>query len=423
MEKTFSVISLGCKVNTYECEAVCQQMEELGYIRVSLEEAPDVVIVFTCAVTNEAARKSRQMIRKARKLCPHGIVAAAGCYSQIDPEEAGDADVVIGTRHKSDLAKYILAAEKSKQIRNVEVPSQEVFEPLSLYRFKERTRAFLKIEDGCNQFCSYCVIPHVRGRERSMAPDQVMEEMKKISRFHKEVVLTGIHTGRYGREYGITLADLIERILKEVPDLARLRLSSIEITEIDDHFLNLLEASPKIARHLHIPLQSGSDEILKRMRRPYTTAEYLARVEEIRARINDISVSCDLIVGFPGESDAHFEETLKFLRACRFSFLHVFPFSARAGTPAAEMEDQVRAEVKKQRAKICLNLSEELYDRYMESLLGKEAEVLVEKSEDGFSFGRCSEYAEVRIPGVFEKGTLVKAVPVAVENHMLAAKG
>ncbi len=421
--KTFSVINLGCKVNAYECEACAQAMEEIGYERVPAGETSDAVIVFTCAVTNEAARKSRQMIRRARKFCPDGIVAAVGCYTQIEPDAAHGADLILGTRHKSELAHRILEAEETrKKLKDVSVPEQEVFEPLSILRFKERTRAFLKIEDGCDQFCSYCVIPHARGRERSMDPDTVIAEMKRISEYHREVVLTGIHTGRYGKEYGITLAGLIERILAEVPELARLRLSSIEISEIDDPFLDLMEKNPRIARHLHIPLQSGSDKILRRMRRPYTTAQYLERIEEIRARIPELSISTDLIVGFPGESDADFEDTAEFLKTCRFSFLHVFPFSPRAGTPAASMPEQISAEVKKQRAKICLNLSEELYDRYMESLVGREAGVLIEKHENGMSLGRISEYAEVCLPELLERGTMVKAKLLAVEQHRLCGE-
>ena len=418
--KTFSVISLGCKVNAYECEACAQKMEECGYARVKGEDSPDVMIVFTCAVTNEAARKSRKMIRRARKLCPDGIVAAIGCYTQIDPDAAEAADVVIGTRHKSELADYIQKAEEDKKKkREVSVPETEVFEPLPIYRFKERTRAFLRIEDGCNQFCSYCVIPFARGRERSMNPDEVIEEMKRISAYHKEVVLTGIHTGRYGREYGITLSDLIRRILDEVPKLERLRISSIEISEIDDAFLSLLETNPRIARHLHIPLQSGCDEILKAMRRPYTTGEFLTRLKEIRSRVSDISVSTDLIVGFPGESDENFDSSIAFLKTCQFSFLHVFPFSLRTGTAAEKMDGHISAEEKKLRAKICLNLSEELYDRYKESMLGKEADVLVEKAENGISFGHSSEYLEVAVPGFTDQGTMIKARLLSLKDHML----
>ena len=418
--KTFSVINLGCKVNAYECEACAQQMEQIGYARVPLGEKADAVIVFTCAVTNEAARKSRQMIRRARKFCPDGIVAAIGCYTQIEPDGGEAADLVLGTRHKSELARFILEAEETRKKRkDVSIPEKEVFEPLSIQRFEERTRAFLKIEDGCDQFCSYCVIPHARGRERSMDPDAVLSEMKRISEYHREIVLTGIHTGRYGKEYGLSLADLIRRILREVPKLERLRLSSIEISEIDDPLLDLMEESPRIARHLHIPLQSGSDKILALMRRPYTKAEYLSRIEEIRRRIPGLSISTDLIVGFPGESDTDFEETAEFLGTCRFSFLHVFPFSPRSGTMAASMSGQIPADVKKERAKICLNLSEELYDRYMDSLIGKERDVLIETHEDGRSRGRISEYAEVCLPELLKRGTMVKAELLSRDHHML----
>lgn len=420
--KTVSVMNLGCKVNAYESEAIVQQLEEEGYTRVPFGSQADLAMIFTCAVTNEAARKSRQMIHRARRSGCR-IVAVAGCYAQIDPDAVKDADIVVGSVHKKNLPGYVHAFERTgERILDVGVLDQEEFEPLSMVRFADRTRAFLKIEDGCNQFCSYCVIPYARGRERSMAPDCVIEEARRIAVHHKEIVLTGIHTGRYGREYGVSLAGLLRRILNEVPELERLRISSIEVTELNEEFLSLMEENPRIARHLHIPLQSGCDRILEAMRRPYRTDEFLERITDIRRRMPGISISTDLIVGFPGETDADFEETVSFLKTCAFSFLHVFPFSVRSGTAAEKMDHQIHAEVKKQRAKICLNLSEELYDTYKREKIGSQVRVLMERSENGMSSGHSSEYLEVFLKEEMEKSTMADALITGVENHRVYAR-
>ncbi len=416
----FSVVNLGCKVNAYECEGVARQLEEAGFERTEWDEPAEITVIFTCAVTNTAAAKSRKMIHRARRKHPEGIVAVAGCYAQIDPDALEDADILVGSKHKPFLAEYIQTAiEKKQRIVDVSDLKDAPFEPLPVDHFSGRTRAFLKIQDGCNQFCSYCVIPYARGRERSMAPDLVIEEAKRIAVSHKEIVLAGIHTGRYGREYGVTLADLLKRLLEEVDGLRRLRISSIEISELDDSFVELFAKETRIARHLHIPLQSGSDAVLKRMGRPYDCADYYNKLCEIRNRAGEFSVSTDLMTGFPGERESEFEETLAFLKKCEFSFLHVFPFSARNGTKAAVMPDQIDISVRKKRAKTCIELSEELYDAYKDSMVGKPVEVLMETNTQGHT----SEYLEVTMERPYEPSSIVPAVITARNGHALSAEG
>lgn len=413
-------INLGCKVNAYETEGIASAMEQEGYERVSFGEEADVIVIFTCAVTNTAAAKSRKMIHRSRRTYPNAVIAVAGCYAQIDPEALAEADVLIGTKHKPLLAQYIAQYRATgKRITDVSDLTGAAFEPLPVEQFEGKTRAFLKIQDGCNQFCTYCVIPYARGRERSMEPDQVIEEAKKIASHHPEIVLAGIHTGRYGREYGITLARLMKRILREVPKLQRLRISSIEITELDEEFLDLLESEPRIAPHLHIPLQSGSNGVLRRMGRPYDTEAYYTELKEIRRRVPGISVSTDLMVGFPGETAEEFQETLAFLKRCEFSFLHVFPFSVRNGTAAEKMKDQIDPETKKQRASQCLKLSNELNLAYRKSLVGKEVDVLLETETSGLS----GQYVEVTMERPYKKGRMIKAVIREADEAHTAAEG
>ncbi|MCR5229053.1 MAG: tRNA (N(6)-L-threonylcarbamoyladenosine(37)-C(2))-methylthiotransferase MtaB [Solobacterium sp.] len=419
----FAVKNLGCKVNDYETESVASMMEQQGYERTGFDESTDIALIFTCAVTNTAAAKSRQMINRARKKNPDAVIVVAGCYAQIDPEALKTADILVGSAHKKQIPEYVgkYLAERSR-IRDVHPIGVTPFEELRMERFPEQTRAYLKIQDGCNQFCTYCVIPYARGRERSMDPDLAVSETKAIAANHHEIVLTGIHTGRYGREYGITLAGLMERMLDSTKDLERLRISSIEVTELDDHFLELLHSSSRIARHLHIPLQSGSDSVLKRMGRPYTTDEFYEKIEQIRKNDPDISISTDLIVGFPGESEEEFEETYSFLKKCRFSFLHVFPYSMRDGTAAAAMKGQISPRVKKKRAAACAALSAELYDSYKSGWIGRTCEVMIETSENGYSFGHSSEYLPVRIAGECEKGVIEEVMITKLEDHQLFAE-
>ena len=415
----FNVINLGCKVNAYEAESTARSLEQHGYRRVDNDGA-DITIIYTCAVTNMAAQKSRKMIHRAKRNNPESTIVVAGCYSQIDPDALKEADILIGTKHKSKLLDYLLEYEKNHE-RIVDIEKVDVlpFENMFVDQFDNQTRAYLKIQDGCNQFCTYCVIPFARGRERSMAVNDVLDSVKMLQEKHSEIVLSGIHTGRYGRDIGMTLSSLLDELLAISPEDFRFRISSIEMTEIDDHLIDLMKKDHRIARHFHIPLQSGCDTVLKRMNRPYTTKEFLERIEYIRKEIPGISISTDLIVGFPGETDEEFKKTCDFLKECQFSFLHIFPYSLRSGTKAASMENQIDPKIKKNRAAICAEINEELYDKYKESYLDKEVTVLFEKNEDGYTFGHSSEYLPVLVKGEYPRSTFVKVKISELKNHQL----
>ena len=415
----FNVINLGCKVNAYEAESTARSLEQHGYRRVDNDGA-DITIIYTCAVTNMAAQKSRKMIHRAKRNNPESTIVVAGCYSQIDPDALKEADILIGTKHKSMLLDYLLEYEKNHE-RIVDIEKVDVlpFENMFVDQFDNQTRAYLKIQDGCNQFCTYCVIPFARGRERSMSVNDVLESVKMLQEKHSEIVLSGIHTGRYGRDIGMTLSSLLDELLAVSPENFRFRISSIEMTEIDDHLIELMKKDHRIARHFHIPLQSGCDTVLKRMNRPYTTKEFLERIEYIRKEIPGISISTDLIVGFPGETDEEFKKTCDFLKECQFSFLHIFPYSLRSGTKAASMENQIDPKIKKNRAAICAEINEELYDKYKESYLDKEVTVLFEKNEDGYTFGHSSEYLPVLVKGEYPRSTFVKVKISELKNHQL----
>lgn len=419
----FSICNLGCKVNAYEAESIASILEKQGWDRVAFEEEADAALIFTCAVTNTAAAKSRKMLHRVKRNSPDCVTAVVGCYAQINDGLLDDADIILGTKEKGKLPEYLNTfMETHEKIREIDNLAGMPFEPLLASDYENHARAYLKIQDGCNQFCSYCIIPYARGRERSMAPDMVISQIKEIALHYTEVVLTGIHTGRYGREYGVTLAQLIERILKETT-IGRIRISSIEITEIDDDLINLMIAYPdRIARHLHIPLQSGNDDILKAMHRPYTTAEYYDRIEDIRRRLGKVSISADLMTGFPGETDAMHEVTVNFLKQCRFSFLHVFPFSEREGTPAATMAGAVPVPVRKQRAREVIELSAKLQEAYETSRLHEEDIIVAETYKDGFTAGYTSDYISVQAEGHLPHGKPVRIVLSEYRDGVMYAK-
>ncbi len=415
----FSICNLGCKVNAFEAESIAKQMEDKGWDRVSFDEPADATFIFTCAVTNMAAQKSRKMMHRARRQAPDCIVSMVGCYSQVEEGELDDADIILGTKEKREAVRYLEEYLKNpEKIRVVSKLDSVEFDNLETSQFENRTRAYLKVQDGCNQFCSYCVIPYARGRERSMAPDRVIAEAQKLAENYPEIVLTGIHTGRYGKEYGVTLTELMQRVLDEVPNLQRLRISSIEETEIDDAFIALVKKEPRIARHLHIPLQAGSDGVLKNMHRPYTTQQYYEKLEKIRKEIPGIAISCDLIVGFPQESDSEFEATCDFIQKCQFSFLHVFQYSVRKGTVAEKMSGHIDPRVKKARMKRCVALSDAMQAAYEESLVGSVVDVIAERSEEGYTRGYASQYAMVYIKGELPRG-LYRVRCTEYTNHHL----
>lgn len=416
--KTFLIHNLGCKVNHYEAQAVAGMLEQRGWQRAEAGQSCSAVIIFTCAVTNTAAQKSRQMMHRLKRLYPDAALVMVGCYVQVAPDALSDADILVGSAAKDQipdlLEQWLSSHEKETAVADAE--QIHTFTDLPLDVFEDTTRAFLKVQDGCNQFCTYCIIPYARGRQRSLDPDIAVDRARQLSVHHHELVLAGIHTGRYGQEYGVSLADLIERLLNET-SFQRIRISSIEISEIDDHLISLL-SSPRVARHLHIPLQSGSDGVLARMGRPYTAEDYHAKISLLHQEVPDLAISTDLMVGFPEESEQEFQESRDFVKRCGFSFLHVFPYSLRQGTRAASMK-QVAEAVKKERAETMLALSEEMYDAYKRSWIGRDADVLMEKDHGSYTPGHASQYFEVRVPGRIARGSMHRVKVQRFEDHVL----
>lgn len=398
---TFAIATLGCKVNTYESQGYESALLEKGYEQVSFKEKADVYIINTCAVTNTAGSKSRQKIHAAIALNPDALIAVVGCYAQTASEQLeqdANIDILLGSDGKSRLADMIEEGLRKKRPQKLihDVRKVNVFEALPIHRFEHQTRAFLKIQDGCNQFCSYCIIPFARGAERSLPEDEVLAIARSLSESgHREIVLSGIHTGRYGNGINSSLCQLMKRMVKEIPKLQRIRISSIEMNEITDELLEFIKGEEKIARHLHIPVQSANTTVLKNMNRPYTIAWFMERVDYIRSLIPDISISSDVITGFPQESEEQFQDTLDNIARMRLSFLHVFPYSRRDHTAAAQMSGHLENKIKKERASRLANLSKQLYTAYKQNFIGKEVSVIFEKEKDGKLIGHSSEYLEV----------------------------
>ena len=404
---------LGCKVNDYEATYVRENMNQY-YEEVDFKEKADICLIFTCCVTNTAEAKTRKFIHAARRNNPDGFIVAVGCLSQVrhDSEVFEDVDLIIGSDQKDQIVDLIRRNEKGNKVN--ETISAE-FEDLYIRSYPTKSRSFLKIQDGCNQFCSYCVIPYSRGRERSADHKRIFEEARQLSKTNKEIVLTGIHTGRYNDgEYDLykLLKDLVE-----IETLETIRLSSIEITEISDEIIDLMANNEKLAAHLHIPVQSCSNAILKAMHRPYTIEEYIKRITYIRSRIPGISISTDLIVGFPGEIEELFEETLQNLKKICFSFIHVFPYSRKSKTLADQMDGHIDPKVKKQRVKDVMELQKGITLNYRSSFIGKTVKVLIEKIEEGRSYGYCRQYIYININQVLNVGELYDVIIDAVNEE------
>lgn len=424
--KSYAICQLGCKVNSYEAQSVEETFKSRGYISKDFKDIADIYVIFTCAVTNMAASKSRKKIHQAIKQNPNAIICVVGCYVQVDAKnlsEDDNIDILIGTKHKDKIVD-IIEHYQNKQINAVESLKDVEFDNLDVRDFDSHTRAYLKIQDGCNQYCTYCIIPYARGKERSMNPDMVIEKARALALKHREIVLTGIHTGRYGKEYGVTLAQLIKRIINEVEGIERIRISSIEITEIDDELISLMKQDKRIARHLHIPLQSGEDGILKAMNRPYTCEEFLDRINYIRICLdNEVNISTDLIVGFAQESEESFNKTLEFLKQCELGFIHVFPFALKKGTKAEMIKNTITNDVKKQRVNEVLSLSNSLNNIYNANHLNKEVDILIEGFDGKYSYGYSSEYIYTYIEGEYPINSLVKAKITHLANNNVYAKG
>ena len=398
--KTFTIETLGCKVNEYESAFYTSLLEEHGYRQAKSDEKADVIIINTCTVTNTAAAKSRRKISRLKRENPHAFVVVVGCYAQVVEQEERDslqADLLIGASYKNELVDLIEKAQNTHEPHQKDFVENSrdliEFESMPIGVFEGQHRAFLKIQDGCNQFCTYCQIPLARGFERSQIPSEVVSSAQKLAQNgHLEIVLTGIHTGRYHfRE--TDLCDLLELLLEQTPEQVCYRLSSIEITEVNDRILDLMAKNPRILPHLHIPLQAGDNRTLKRMNRPYTVEEFIARIEEIRAKIPNISISTDVICGFVQESDDEFETTKKTIEACQFSFLHVFPYSRRKGTAADRMTGFVDGNIAKERTDQLLELSKTLRQHDMERFM--HTQVLIEREDvhhPNWYLGYTSQY-------------------------------
>ncbi|MBP3700942.1 MAG: tRNA (N(6)-L-threonylcarbamoyladenosine(37)-C(2))-methylthiotransferase MtaB [Lachnospiraceae bacterium] len=420
MKKKAALHNLGCKVNSYETEAMQQLLEENGYEIVPFEEAADVYIINTCTVTNIADRKSRQMLHRARKMNPEAVVVAAGCYVQARGREVladGAVDMIIGNNQKNQLIPMLEGWFASREVQDF-VPSALLdltrvteYENMNIRKTAEHTRAFLKVQDGCNQFCSYCIIPYARGRIRSRRLEDVQAEVRGLAAAgYKEIVLTGIHLSSYGLDFGTEekspeapfghgLQKLI-LALAEIDGIQRIRLGSLEPRIITREFVEALADCGKICPHFHLSLQSGCDSVLKRMNRHYTTQEYLNKCQLLREGFEQPAITTDVIVGFPGETEEEFAATMAFVEQVHFYEMHVFPYSRRQGTVADRMPDQVPEPVKKERSHQMLALAERMSQEYRDRFVGRQVSVLLEEpGEDGYMVGYTKEYIRVQKAG------------------------
>ncbi|SFF00056.1 threonylcarbamoyladenosine tRNA methylthiotransferase MtaB [Paenibacillus catalpae] len=401
--------TLGCKVNFYDTEAIWQLFKNEGYEQVDFESTADVYLINTCTVTNTGDKKSRQIIRRAVRRNPDAVIAVTGCYAQTSPAEImaiPGVDLVIGTQDREKIMTFVNQIHDDRQpvnaVRNI--MKTRDFEELDVPDFNERTRAFLKIQEGCNNFCTFCIIPWSRGLSRSRDPKSVLEQAKQlVASGYKEIVLTGIHTGGYGDDMeNYRLTDLLWD-LDKIDGLERIRISSIEASQIDDAMIDVLKRSSKMCRHLHIPLQAGDTSVLKRMRRKYTTDEFAAKLKRIREAMPGVAITTDVIVGFPGETEEMFENGYKFMEEVGFSEMHVFPYSKRTGTPAARMEDQIDEELKNERVHKLIDLSEKMQLAYAKQYVGAVLDVIPERDYKGApGTGLVMGYSDNYLQVVFE---------------------
>lgn len=397
-----AIHTLGCKVNSYESEAMIELFKQKGYEEVPFKDIADVYVINTCTVTNTGDSKSRQMIRKAVRKNPEAVICVVGCYSQIAPEDIQNIEgvsVVLGTQFRNEIVDLVEQFQKDKKqiVKVADVMRLRTFEDLNIDHFSN-TRAFLKIQDGCNNFCTYCIIPYARGRVRSRSPESVLKQAQElVDRGYYEIVLTGIHTAGYGEDLDhYSFYDLLVDLIK-IKGLKRLRISSIETSQVPDEMIDLIASSDIIVDHLHVPLQSGCDETLKRMNRKYNCEQYYQKLMKIKEKIPDIVFTTDVIVGFPGESEEEFEKTYQFIQKVGFTQLHVFPYSPRRGTPAAKMENQIDERIKHERVNRLIDLSHQLNGTYAKSQIGQTLRVLFEKEENGFYVGHGDNYLLVKV--------------------------
>ena len=398
--KTVAFCTLGCKVNQYETNAMMQKMIEAGYEVVDFETKADIYIINTCTVTNMADKKSRQMLRRVKEINPEAILVAVGCYAQVAKEkleQIPEIDLILGINEKNDIVKYVEQASKNTYVSDV--LHQTEFLDFGDVTYTEKTRAVIKVQDGCNQFCSYCIIPYARGRIRSRKPESVIKEITDVAKEGiKEVVITGIHIASYGKDFNTEyrLIDLLEEIQK-VDGIQRIRLGSLEPTLITEEFVTRLKELSKICDHFHLSLQSGCDETLKRMNRKYTTDQFRHVVELLRNAYPEVHLTTDVIVGFPGETEEEFNKTYEFLKEIKFYKMHVFKYSPRSGTVAAKMPNQIDGNIKEERSNKLIELSDKNEEEYNQKYIGKEVEVLLEEREVEYLKGHTTNYMVVKM--------------------------
>ena len=401
--KKVAFYTLGCKVNQYETEAMLELFEKEGYEKAETEDYADVYVINTCTVTHMSDRKSRQYIRRMKKKNPDAIIAVVGCYSQVSPEEILSIDEVnhvMGTNDRKKIVEEVKKIDASRKVSTVDdIMKVKAFEEIEINKTNGKTRAFMKIQDGCDRYCSYCIIPYARGRVRSRDLESIVKEVENLaSNGYKEVVLTGIHVASYGKDIkdsDIKLLDVIKQI-NDIEGIERIRLSSVEPILFTDEFVEAVSTMDKVCPHYHLSLQSGCDETLKRMKRRYTTEEYKAIVDRLRAAIPNVSITTDVIVGFPGETNEEFDKTYEFLKDIELTHMHVFKYSPRKGTPAATMENQVDPSTKHDRSEKLLQLNEENFNKFGQKMLDKEFNVLFEqKVGDNKYEGLTENYVKV----------------------------
>lgn len=401
--KKVAFYTLGCKVNQYETEAMLEMFKKEGYTQVDSEDFADVYVINTCTVTHMSDRKSRQYIRRMKKKNPDAIIAVVGCYSQVSPEEIlsiDEVNLVMGTNDRKKIVEEVKKIDASRKVSTVDdIMKVKAFEEIEINKTNGKTRAFMKIQDGCDRYCSYCIIPYARGRVRSRDLESIVKEVENLaSNGYKEVVLTGIHVASYGKDIkdsDIKLLDVIKQI-NDIEGIERIRLSSVEPILFTDEFVEAVSTMDKVCPHYHLSLQSGCDETLKRMKRRYTTEEYKAIVDRLRAAIPNVSITTDVIVGFPGETNEEFDKTYEFLKDIELTHMHVFKYSPRKGTPAATMENQVDPSTKHDRSEKLLQLNEENFNKFGQKMLDKEFNVLFEqKVGDNKYEGLTENYVKV----------------------------
>ena len=403
MKKTAAFCTLGCRVNQYETRAVEEGFVARGFEIGNFTEKCDVYVINTCTVTGESDRKSRQIIRRAKKINPDSQIVVTGCYSQTNPKEVMEIEgvnLVLGTRDRKNILEYvknISSYEKKSYV--ADIMKVHEFEELKITKYEERTRAYIKIQEGCNQFCSYCIIPYARGPIRSRDEEEILKETEKlVNNGYTEIIYTGIHVASYGIDKGKPGLSHLLKKANEINGLKRIRLSSIEPMTLNEDFVKEIKDCQKLCHHFHLSLQSGCDETLKRMNRKYTTAEYKAIVEGLRKSYSDVAITTDIMVGFPGETEEEFNKTLEFVKEIKFSDAHIFKYSKRNGTVAARRDDQIPSNIKEDRSKKLITLCERLRDEYILSFAGKTLEVLFEQEiKDGYFEGKTSNYITVYV--------------------------